>query len=268
MKFTTVSTLPTLWLFTTLSTLALGAGVTSNPTSSLLNLLTAKLTTLNTVISSYTDDADILSIQSASNAVIITIDRGLRDISVGPELTAAETKALALQFQELTTSFKATISDLVDKKPLLDRFATTTCTSGSRSIQKHLHHQYAVWDKLFTLVLSKAPEVESTVVAHSAEDILARIQGGLDTFVDVGDSTTPCAPDTPPARIELRSYSNGNSSTDGNGTSTQPPSVPTQSSTGPASPDFTGAAVAVAAGETGMRMVGMGVLAVAVAVAL
>ncbi|KAL5040724.1 hypothetical protein BDW71DRAFT_62257 [Aspergillus fruticulosus] len=268
MKFTTVCTLPTLSLFTALSAPILAARSTDNPTSSLLTLLTAKLTTLDTVISSYTGDADISPIQSASNALIITIDRGLRDISTGPDLTTAETRALSPQFQALTASCKTTISGLVEKKPLFGGTGTTTCTSDISSIQKSLHNQYAVWDKLFSLISSKAPEKESTFVTGFAEGILATIQEGLGTFGDIADSTTSCSPvPVPAARIELRSYGNGNSSAPGNATSTQ---VPTgfQQSTAPGPPAFTGGAAAATADGRSMGMVGIGVLGVAVAVAL
>ncbi|KAL4935748.1 hypothetical protein BDV06DRAFT_120853 [Aspergillus oleicola] len=267
MKFTTVSTLPTLYLLTALSARILAARVADNPTSSLLTLLTARLTSLDAVISSYTGDADISPIEAASNALTITIDRGLRDISAGPDLTATETKALSPQFQALTTSFKTTISGLVEKKPLLDG-TTTTCSSDISSIQKSLHNQYAVWDKLFGLISSKAPEEKSAFVTSFAEGILSTFQEGLDTFVDVADSTTSCSPDTASAvRIELRSYGNGNSSAPVNATSTQGPTI-SQQSTAPGPPAFTGAAAAATADGRSMGMVGIGVLGVAVAVAL
>ncbi|KAL3428593.1 hydrophobic surface binding protein A-domain-containing protein [Aspergillus tetrazonus] len=243
MKFTTVSALPTLYLFTAFSASILAATIADNPTSSLLTLLTARITTLDTAISSYTGDADISPIQSASNALIITIDRGLRDISAGPDLTAAETKALSPQFQALTTSVKTTISGLIEKKPLLDS-TTTTCTSDISSIQKSLHNQYAVWDKLFSLISSKVPEKNSASVISFAEGILSTIQEGLAPL-----------------------YGNGNSSAPGNATSTQAP-TPSQQSTAPEPPAFTGVAVAVTANEWSIRMVGIGVLCVAVAIVL
>ncbi|KAL3429356.1 hypothetical protein BDV09DRAFT_203038 [Aspergillus tetrazonus] len=267
MKFTTVSTLPTLYLLTALSATILAARVADNPTSSLLTLLTTRLTILDTVISSYTGDADISPIQSASNALIITIDRGLRDISAGPDLTAAETKALSPQFQALTTSVKTTISRLVEQKPLLDG-TTTTCTSDISSIQKSLHNQYAIWDKLFSLISSKAPEEKSAFVTSFAEGILSTIQEGLHKFVDIADSTSSCLPDTTPVlRIEFRSYENGNSSAPGNSTSTQVPTI-YQQSTVPEPPAFTGAAVAATANGWSIRMVRVGVLGVALAIAL
>ncbi|KAL4972112.1 hypothetical protein BDW66DRAFT_155004 [Aspergillus desertorum] len=265
MKFTTVSTLPALYLFTALSAPILAATIPDNPTSSLLTLLTARLTSLDTVISSYTGDADISPIQSASNALIITIDRGLRDISTGPDLTAAETKALSPQLQALTTSVKTTISGLVEKKTLLAG-TTTTCTTGISSIQKTLHNQYAVWDKLFSLISSKASEDNLAFVTGFAEGILSTFQEGLGSFVDIADSTTSCLPDTTSvARIELRSYGNGNSSAPGNATSTQVPTT-SQQSTVHEPPAFTGAAVAVAANGWSIRMVTIGVLGVIVAI--
>ncbi|KAL4772019.1 hypothetical protein BDW60DRAFT_42699 [Aspergillus nidulans var. acristatus] len=265
MRFTTVSTLSPLYLLTALSAPILAARVADNPTSSLLTLLTARLTTLDTVISSYTSDADISPIQSASNALIITIDRGLRDISAGPDLTAAETKALSPQFQALVTSVETTIYGLVEKKPLLDG-TTTTCNSDISSIQKTLQNQYAVWDKLFSLISSKAPEEKSAFVTSFADGILSTIQEGLGTFVDIADSTTSCLQDTTPAvRIELRSYGNRNSSAPGNATSTQVSTI-SQQSTAPDPPAFTGAAAA--ANRWSIRMVRIGALGIAVAVAL
>ncbi|KAL4756484.1 cell wall mannoprotein 1 family protein [Aspergillus foveolatus] len=259
MKFTTVFTLPTLYFLTTLSAPILAARVADNPTSSLLTLLTTRLTTLDTVISSYTGDADIIPIQSASNALIITIDRGLRDISTGPDLTAAETKALSPQFQALTTSVKTTISRLVEKRPLLDG-TTTTCTGDISSIQKSLHNQYAIWDKLFSLISSKAPEEKSAFVTSFAEGILSTIQEGLGKFVDIADSTSSCLPDTTSVvRLELRSYGNGNSSVPGNETSTQVPTI-SQQSTVPEPPAFTGAAVAATANGWNIRMVKIAII--------
>ncbi|CEL00778.1 hypothetical protein ASPCAL00374 [Aspergillus calidoustus] len=270
MKFSTVSALPTLVLLTALSTATLAASATDNPTSSLLTLLAGKVTNLDAAISSYTRDADLSSIQSASNALIITLDRGLRGISSGPDLTTAETKALAPQFEALTTSLKTTLSDLVEKKPLFDRTESTICESDSISIKKALHNQHAVWDKLFTLLSSKAPETESTRVAGFSGGILATIQEGLDPFVE---ATRGCPQDTalapaPPARIELRSYTSGNSSAPGNGTSTLVPvPAPTQT-TGTEPPAFTGAAAGIVANGGGIRMVGLGVFTALVAVAL
>ncbi|KAL3483828.1 hydrophobic surface binding protein A-domain-containing protein [Aspergillus germanicus] len=270
MKFSTLSALPTLVLLTALSSLAVAASVTDNPTSSLLTLLAGKITKLDAAISSYTKDSDVSSIQSASNALIITIDRGLRDISLGPDLTTAETKALASQFEGLTTSLKSTISDLVQKKPLFDRTETTICESDSISIKKALHNQHAVWDKLFFLISSKAPEETSASISGFAEGILNTIQEGLGLFVE---STSDCPQDTalptlPPARIELRSYTGGNSSSPGNGTSTLVP-VPTSSQTTvPEPPAFTGAAASIVFNEGVMRVVVMGVVAAVMAVAL
>ncbi|KAJ0422722.1 hydrophobic surface binding protein A-domain-containing protein [Aspergillus carlsbadensis] len=271
MKFSTVSTLPTLLFLTALSSLTLAASVTDNPTSALLTLLAGKVSNLDAAIASYKGnaDADILTIQSASNALIITIDRGLRDISSGPDLTTAETKALVPQFEELTPSIKSTISDIVDKKLLFDRTETTICESDSIPIKKALHNQHAVWTKLSTLISSKAPEADSTLITGFAENILATIQAGLDPFVE---STEACPQDTfappPPARIELRSYNSGNSSAPGNGSSTLVPvPVPSQT-TAPGPPAFTGAAAVLAIKGGGMRVVGMGVFAAVVVAAL
>ncbi|KAL2846922.1 hypothetical protein BJY01DRAFT_246985 [Aspergillus pseudoustus] len=280
--------LTTLWLSTTalLSTSIQAARISrdNNPTSALLTLLTSKLTTLNTAISSYTgddDDADVFPIQSASNALIITIDRGLRDISAGPDLSTPEAQALSPQLEALATSSKATISALVEKIPLFVSSSSSSssniCNSASVSLAKALHNQYAVWDKLFTLVSSKVPEKQAGVVAGFANRILASTQEGVDAFVNTADTdSSDCSPaPLPPARIELRSYSgSGNSSTPGGNTTsptttTTSPTTPSQT-TVPSSPAFTGAAAAltVAVGDGAMKMVGMGVIAVAVAVAL
>jgi hypothetical protein len=270
MRFSTLSALPTLVLLTALSSVTLAASATDNPTSALLTLLAGKITNLDAAISSYTKDSDVVSIQSASNALIITIDRGLRDISSGPDLTTADTKALSPQFEGLTTSLKTTISNLVDKKPLLDRTETTICESDTISIRKALHNQHAVWSKLFTLISIKAPDEVSASIGGFAEGILDTIQEGMDPFVQ---STSDCPQDTvlpalPPARIELRSYTTGNSSAPGNGTSTLVP-VPTSSQTTiPEPPAFTGAAATISMSERGMTTIGMGVFAVLVAVAL
>lgn len=271
MKLSTVSGLSTLVLLTALCTITLAAGVTDNPTSSLLTLLARKVTNLDATISSYTGnaDADISPLRSASNALIITIDRGLHDILSGPDLTTAETKALTPQFEALATSLKTAISNLADKKPLFDRTETTICESNSVSIRKALYNQHSVWGKLFTLISSKATGAESTLVSDFAEPILSTIQEALDPFVDSTSSCSPdAAPPLPPARIELRSYTSGNSSATGNGTSTLVP-VPTSSeTTDPEPPAFTGAAAGIAMDERGMRMLGMGVLAAAVVGAL
>jgi hypothetical protein len=270
MRFSTVSALPTLVLLITLFSVTQAASVTDNPASSLLTLLAGKVTNFDAAISSFTKDSDVSSIQSASNALIITIDRGLRDISSGPDLTTAETKALSPQFEGLTTSLKSTISDLVDKKPLLDRTETTICESDTISIRKALHNQHAVWNKLFTLISSKAPEETSASISGFAEGILDTIQEGLGLFIE---STSDCPQDTalpalPPARIELRSYTSGNSSAPGNGSSTLVP-VPTSSQTTvPEPPAFTGAATTIAINDGAMIVIGMGVVVAVMAVAL
>ncbi|KAL3445129.1 hypothetical protein BJX65DRAFT_310281 [Aspergillus insuetus] len=269
MKFSTLSALPTLVLWTALFSVTLAASVTDNPTSALLTLLAGKVTNLDAAISSYTGNADanILQIQSASNALIITIDRGLRDISSGPDLTTADTKALSPQFEGLTTSLKTTISDLVGKKLLFDRTETTICESDTISIRKAIHNQHAVWDKLFALISSKAPEEASASISGVAEGILDTIQEGLGLFVE---STSDCPQDTalppPPTRIELRSYTSGNSSTPGNGTSTLVPVPSSSQTTVPEPPAFTGAAAGTAVNDGVMRVVGLcvvGVIAVA-----
>jgi hypothetical protein len=273
MRFFTLSalpTLPTLVLLTALSSVTLAASATDNPTSSLLTLLAGKVTNLDAAVSSHTKDSDVSSIQSASNALIITIDRGLRDISSGPDLNTAETKALASQFEGLTTSLKTTISNFVVKKPLLDRTETTICESDSITIRKALHNQHAVWDKLFTLISSKAPEGTLASISGFAEGILDTIQEGLGLFVE---STSDCPQDTglpplPPARIELRSYTSGNSSTPGNGTSTLVPVPSSSQTTVPEPPAFTGAAAGIAVNDGAMRVVGMGVVAAVMAVAV
>ncbi|KAL2787510.1 hypothetical protein BJX66DRAFT_353333 [Aspergillus keveii] len=270
MRFSTVSALPTLVLLTALFSVTLAASVTDNPTSALLTLLAGKVTNLDAAVSSYTKDSDVSSIQSTSNALIITIDRGLRDISSGPDLTTAETKALSSQFEGLTTSIKSTISILVEKKSLFDRSETTICESDSISIRKALHNQHAVWDKLFRLISSKAPEETSASISGFAEGILDTVQEGLGPFVE---STSDCPQDTalpalPPARIELRSYTSGNSSTPGNGTSTLVP-VPTSSQTTvPEHPAFTGAAASIVVSDGAMRVAGLGVIATVMAVGL
>jgi hypothetical protein len=270
MRFSTVSAVPTLVLLTALSSLALAASVTDTPTSSLLTLLAGKITNLDAAISSYTKDSDVASFQSASNALIITIDRGLRDISSGPDLTTADTKILAPQLETLTTSVKTTTSHVVEKKPLFDRTETTICESDSISIKKALHNQHAVWDKLFVLISSKAPEETSASLSEFAEGILETIQEGLGLFVE---STSDCPqgtalPPLPPARIELRSYTSGNSSSPANGTSTLVP-VPTSSQTTvPEPPAFTGAAATIAVNDVAMRVLGMGVVVAVMAVAL
>lgn len=271
MKFSTVPGLLALVLPTALSTVALAAGVTDSPTSSLLTLLARKVTTLDATISSYTGntDADISPIQSASNGLIITIDRGLRDILSGPDLTAAETRALTPQFETLTIALKTTISNLVDKKPLFDRTETTICESHSVSIRKALYNQHSVWGKLFALISSKASEADSTLVSDFAERMLITLQEALDPFVD---STSSCSADAaaplPPPRVELRSYTSGNSSAPGNGTSTLVPAPTSSQTTAPEPPAFTGAAPDNTIDERGMKMLGMGVLAAAVVGAL
>lgn len=262
-----MSRLPMLVLLAALSTVTLAAGVTDNPTSSLLTLLARKVTNFDAAISSYTGnaDADISCIQSASNGFIITIDRGLRDISSGPDLTTAETKALTPQFAALTASLKTTISNLVDKKPLFDRTETTICESNSVSIRKALYNQHSLWGKLFTLISSKAPEAESTLISDFAEPILSTIRESLDPFVDSTSSCSPdAAPPLPPVRVELRSYAGGNSSAPGNWTSTLVPFPTSSQTTVPEPPVFTGSAAGIEIDERGMRMLGMGVLAAAV----
>ncbi|KAL2835453.1 hypothetical protein BJY01DRAFT_252634 [Aspergillus pseudoustus] len=76
-----------MWLATTVYRYTQAAGVLSNPTSAVVTLLPARINALDFAISYYTgEDADFSPIQSASNALTITLDRSLRGISVGPNL--------------------------------------------------------------------------------------------------------------------------------------------------------------------------------------
>ncbi|KAL3462811.1 hypothetical protein BJX64DRAFT_258628 [Aspergillus heterothallicus] len=257
-----------LWLALALTAATHAAVLSTNPIPSLLTELNTRVTTLERFISSYADDADIPAIQSASNALIITIDRGMRDISSGPGLSTTETDALATQLHTLSASLQGTMRAVVDKTPLFATSTATGCSSPARALSKALQNQHAVWDKLFTLIISKIPETASGVVTSLASDNLAMTQEALDALGEIPDSTASCqselvAPE-PPARIELRSYNsgNGNSSSSGNSTATTPTS-PSGQTTVPATPAFTGAAVAVRVDALGigMGMVGLGVFA-------
>ncbi|KAL4756009.1 uncharacterized protein BDW70DRAFT_154527 [Aspergillus foveolatus] len=204
MKFTIVSTLPTLYLLTALSALILAARSTDNPTSSLF-CFSPQDSLLSTPLSPPTPATRYLT-------YTVCIERPWLD------LTTAEIKALSWQFQALTTSFKATISGLFYLKALAQ---SVRCLG--QIIQSYL---------------SKAPEKESIFATSFAEGILATIQEGLDIFGNIADSTTSCLPDpAPAAHIKLCSYKNSNSSAPGNATSTQ---VPTgfQQSTAPGTPSI------------------------------
>ncbi|KAL4791940.1 hypothetical protein BDV19DRAFT_369395 [Aspergillus venezuelensis] len=281
MKF---AVLRAIWLATTLSRYTQAAGILSNPAPELLALLPARIATLDSAISCYTrEDADFSPIQSASNALVITLDRGLRDISAGPNLTTAETQAMVPLFETLTTSCKTTMLGLIERKPRFLGTTTTTttstptsCSSAGNLLIKYLSNQRAVWGKLFTLITAKAPQDQADLVAAFANAIDAATQQALDAFTNAmsSSSTADCSPndEPPPSRIELRSYHNANASSAlNNVTVTAAPSHP---SAALATPVYTGAAAAVHArggggGARGMKMVGKGMCAVAgVAVAV
>ncbi|KAL2819286.1 hydrophobic surface binding protein A-domain-containing protein [Aspergillus cavernicola] len=234
MKFTT---LPTLYLFMVLVTPTITTASVDSPTSTLLSSLVAKLTSLDTAISSYTG-GDTSTIQFASGAIIITIDRGLHDIQNGPDLTPAATKSLSPQFQALKISLEAAIIKINNKKPLFEAACAGT------TIQKSLHNQHVVLNKLFDLVSSKSPQPRSSFIVSTGEGILAAIQTGIDTYVDVPDI---CSTDTAtPAiltRIGLLSNGKRDSIAPRNNTSTISVPVPTLS-VNPGTPAFTGAAAA------------------------
>ncbi|KAL4959061.1 cell wall mannoprotein 1 family protein [Aspergillus stella-maris] len=285
MKF---AVLRAMWLATTVARYTQAAGILSNPAPELLTLLPARIATLDSAISCYTgEDADFSPIQSASNALVITLDRGLRDISVGPNLTTAETQAMVPLFENLTTSCKTTMLGLIERKPRFLGTTTTStptsCSSAGKLLIKYLSNQRAVWEKLFTLITAKAPQNQAGLVAAFANAVDAATQEALDTFTNAMDSsssssTADCSPndESPPSRIELRSYHNANaSSTLSNVTVT---AAPSHSSAASAAPVYTGAAAAVHArrgggGAWGLKMVGKGMgavagVAVAVAVAV
>ncbi|KAL3443180.1 hypothetical protein BJX65DRAFT_312034 [Aspergillus insuetus] len=271
MKF---STHRALWLSAALSVCIHATALSNIPTEALLSLLTSRFTALDSAISAYACDADISPITSASNALIITIDRGMRDISAGPALTTAETQALSPQFQAVTTASQATILALCAKQPLITSSGThtaTICSSPGQLLAKSLRKEHAVWAKLFSLIASKAPEDQVAFIAGFANGILATTQNAIDAFAPASDDPSASCPTNdlappPPARLELRSYTSANSSSSGN-TTTHNDHTPTQWTVPPA---LTGAAVplVVTGIAAGLKILGTGMLAVAVAVAL
>ncbi|KAL6237852.1 hydrophobic surface binding protein A-domain-containing protein [Aspergillus navahoensis] len=242
--------LPTAWLLLASVTPIVATPTPDGSTSTLLTSLSARLVNLDGAIASYTG-GDASHIQSASNAIIISIDRGLHDIQDGPDLTLATTKAVSLQFTNLTKTVEAAVHKLSDKKSLFEGACAGTM------IQKILRTQRAVNEKLVTLVATKAPQSESDSIRRLGQSLLAALESGVGAYevvADICSQVTPAAE----ARIELRSLGNVTSSS-GTSTTTQSPASgsPTASS-----PVFTGAAGRVAQDLTGPAAILVGLAAV------
>lgn len=206
---------------------------------------------LDSAVKGFSGKADVQKLQSASDNVATTVNKGVETVKGASTITLTDAVQIQGQVQNLQGTVEGVVSDLIAKKSDL------IAAGAGGQVEDNLQAQLKGATALSAAIAGKVPPEVSGLAQQLSQGIANALQKGVDAFKDAPKGSTSSAPSGGAgagASTGSSSSSSGSSSSSssgsapaggssaGTGTTGAKPAVASASGTAPKPATYTGAA--------------------------